>query len=80
MGHTDLGTSVAFAPLENVLASSSIDGTVRLWNVRSHEPVAVLHHGNQCYAVAFGLPRFTPTTETIERRFSTNRRHLEGIQ
>jgi WD40 repeat protein len=36
-GHTDLVTGVAFAPDGTQLISSSADGSVRIWDVRTHE-------------------------------------------
>jgi WD40 repeat protein len=41
-GHTQMVSSVSFAPDGKLLASASWDGTVRLWDVASHKELMVL--------------------------------------
>jgi WD40 repeat protein len=52
-GHTDLVFAVAFSPDDYVLASSSIDTTVRLWNVETGECFQTLDHGCRVWSVQF---------------------------
>ena len=40
-GHTDLITGVAFDPASALLAAASVDGTVRVWSVETHEELYV---------------------------------------
>ena len=55
-GHQDIISSLAFSPkptlgYQSVLASSSIDGDIRLWNIES--PIQPLPHANRVFDVAF---------------------------
>jgi WD40 repeat protein len=53
-GHTRWTTAVAFSPDSKVLASASLDQTVRLWNVASRENTATFRgHSDGVMAVAF---------------------------
>jgi len=53
-GHTAGVTCVAFSPDGAVLASSSVDATVRLWDIATGETLLTLHgHPNQVNSVAF---------------------------
>jgi WD40 repeat protein len=53
-GHTDVVTSLAFSPDGRYLASSSLDESVRVWDVRARKVVKVLAgHRDSVYAVAF---------------------------
>jgi WD40 repeat protein len=52
-GHTDLVFAVAFSPDDCVLASSSIDTTVRLWNVETGECFQILPHEGRVWSVQF---------------------------
>jgi len=56
VGHWDTVKCLAFDPGGQFLASGSFDGTVRIWDLRSHETVAVLkgHAGKPVRALAFG--------------------------
>ena len=53
-GHTDKITCVAFLPDGTTLASSSLDTTVRLWDIATGEELITLYgHPNKVYATAF---------------------------
>ncbi len=53
-GHTDAVESVAFSPDGQLLASASDDGTIRLWNVATHQPAgAAIPGGSQMLSLAF---------------------------
>jgi WD40 repeat protein len=67
-GHTDTVWQVAFSPaglpafsargdnpraIGKLLASCSHDKTIRLWDVQTHEPLAVIPVGSSVYGVAF---------------------------
>jgi WD domain, G-beta repeat len=54
-GHTDDVTSVAFSPDSKLLASASLDHTVRLWNPRTGEPIGqpLSGHTGHVRSVAF---------------------------
>lgn len=55
VGHTDSVTSVAFSPTDpNLLASGSLDNTVRLWDVGAMRQMQVLlGHASSVSSVAF---------------------------
>src|SRR2546430_13026350 len=53
-GHTGHVWSVAFSPNGSLLASSSNDKTVRLWNVRTGQTITTLEgHDGSVNSVAF---------------------------
>jgi hypothetical protein len=54
-GHTDTIESVAFSPNRRLLASSSDDGTIRLWDVRSQRELGrpLWHYRGAINTVAF---------------------------
>jgi len=53
-GHRDFVSGLAFSPDEAILASGSMDGTVRLWNTTTGDRLATLSgHMEEATAVAF---------------------------
>ncbi|MBD1859449.1 MULTISPECIES: WD40 repeat domain-containing protein [Leptolyngbya] len=43
--HTDLVSAIAISPDEKILASSSLDGTIKLWDLPHHRLVSTLNAG-----------------------------------
>lgn len=59
-GHSDAVTGTAFSPASRArLASSSSDGTIRLWNTRSWQPVGQLSEQPEVSDVAWGPDGYT---------------------
>jgi WD40 repeat protein/HPt (histidine-containing phosphotransfer) domain-containing protein len=54
-GHANLVFAVAFSPDDRILATSSIDTTVRLWNVETGQCFRVLPHDGRVWSVQFCL-------------------------
>jgi WD40 repeat protein len=52
-GHTDLVWRAVFSADGKLLASGSDDRTIRLWNVQTHEELALIQVGSIVYGVAF---------------------------
>ena len=53
-GHTNSVHDLAFKPRSYVLASGSIDGTIRIWNMRSERHVRTLRgHRSEIFSVAW---------------------------
>jgi hypothetical protein len=53
VGHGGRVWSIAFAPDGETLASASLDGTIRLWDVRTGRQVAQLDRSPEARAIAF---------------------------
>ena len=54
MGHNDPVVRVAFSPDSRRLATASLDRTVRIWDIETHEQLAVLAgHEEAVWSVAF---------------------------
>src|SRR5437763_1837289 len=51
-GHRDTISDLAFSPDEKKLASSSVDGTVHLWDAETGELISTLDHGSAINGVA----------------------------
>jgi len=53
-GHTNLIYSVAFSPDEDILASSSDDNSIKLWQVKNWQEICTITgHTNSVYSIAF---------------------------
>jgi WD40 repeat protein len=52
-GHTSTVYAVSFSRDGAVLATGSTDGTVRLWDAATRQPLGVLNQGTGAYGVAF---------------------------
>jgi eukaryotic-like serine/threonine-protein kinase len=52
-GHTVIVWRVAFSADGKLLASGSSDKTIRLWDVQTHEQLALIPVGSVVYSVAF---------------------------
>jgi WD40 repeat protein len=61
-GHTDLVTDLAFSPNDKILASSSYDETVRLWNTAPAGPLGNPLTGHTDYAMGVA---FSPASNTL---------------
>jgi WD40 repeat protein/serine/threonine protein kinase len=52
-GHTDCVYAVAFSGDGKWMATGSWDGTARLWDAATYEPIDILKHGGRVYHLAF---------------------------
>jgi WD40 repeat protein len=75
-GHTDDITGVAFNPDGNLLVSSSLDGTVRLWNLDTETEIAVLSGPN---GTEFRSLTFSPNGSLIATAGSDGVVRLWGV-
>ena len=66
-GHADLVTSVSFSPDGTTLASGSLDGTVKLWDVATHTNIATLEgHTGWVTSVSFSLDGTTLASGSLD--------------
>jgi WD40 repeat protein len=52
--HTDQVEDIAYSPNGKLLATASIDHTVRIWDAHNGRPLRILYHPDPVDAVAFG--------------------------
>ena len=84
-GHTAAVTSLAFGSQPGALASASLDGSVRLWNVahREMEPLALRDHGGWVWAVALspdgGSVLSGGADRTVRVRWTRTAPHAEAL-
>ncbi len=52
-GHTASVTGLTFNPAENQLASASLDGTARIWDMTSYEPLFTLEADDSLFSLAY---------------------------
>ena len=64
-GHTDEVNTVAFSPDGKLLASAGQDETIRLWEVETGKPRAVLRKGIANDRVAATCLAFSPDSKTL---------------
>src|SRR5204863_8480216 len=51
LGHTFFATDVAYSPDGQRLASTSSDGTVRVWSAKTGQQILSLNDGKECVAL-----------------------------
>ncbi|MEO0835742.1 MAG: NB-ARC domain-containing protein [Cyanobacteria bacterium J06642_3] len=52
-GHQQYVISVVWHPNQNLIASGSLDGTVRIWDINTKKCLQVLHHDNYVWSLAW---------------------------
>jgi WD40 repeat protein/energy-coupling factor transporter ATP-binding protein EcfA2 len=85
-GHTDILQGITFSPNGNKVATSSLDGSVRLWNVKTGKALRVLiGHKNTVFGVRFlanGIDLITASQDRTLRLWDTEsgitKRVLQG--
>ncbi|KAJ2512472.1 hypothetical protein GGI11_004722, partial [Coemansia sp. RSA 2049] len=70
-GHHDVITDIALNVENTLLASASADGTVRVWNIRTGEPRAVLIANPQGRAKSITAVKFSPSPRREIRFLAT---------
>ena len=82
VGHTDYVWSVAFSPDDQTLASSSWDGTLRLWNPNTAQhKILLIGHTDSVVSVAFSPDGGTVASaswDTTIRLWNPNTGQLKG--
>ncbi len=81
VGHSGAVTAVAFSPNGHHAATGGGDGTVRLWNTASTEPLTAFANGGGVNAVAFnadGSILATGGADGVVRLWDTNTSRLMG--
>jgi WD40 repeat protein len=82
-GHTDTVFAVTFGPGDDVIASAGADGTVRLWNVDTGEPISqpLRGHTDWVNSVAFapdGRSLYTVSSDSTVITWDTGHRLVGG--
>ncbi len=65
-GHSDAGTCIAMAPSRNACATSSLDGSVRIWSISSSTASSgalLLGHSGPVHGVAWGTAGILSASE-----------------
>ena len=78
-GHRDWITALAFSPTGAALASASLDGTIKLWNLTSGALVATLRSG-RVSAIAFSPDGTTLAAGSRMLQWTDGKVGREGIQ
>ena len=74
-GHTHTINVLAFTPDGKTVASGSLDGTIRLWNVKTGKELSVIatDHTMAPCVIAFSKNNITCTTSTFNGNVSSEK-------